>query len=84
MPIDLPALPQVKKLLLNRGADINLPDYRGLTPLKLAKRYGQDEIEEALAARGAILELPKDDVKKEKAEESLVVDPPWKRQSYSR
>ena len=23
------------------GADVNLPDYRGLTPLKLARRYGQ-------------------------------------------
>lgn len=39
-----------------RGADVNLGDYRGLTPLKVSRRYGQDEIEELLLQRGAQLE----------------------------
>jgi hypothetical protein len=43
------------------GANINLPDYRGLTPLKLSKRYGQEDIEVMLEARGAICELPKEE-----------------------
>ena len=43
------------------GADVNLPDYRGLTPLKLARRYGQEDIEEMLMTRGAVLEATKDD-----------------------
>ena len=40
---------------------MNLPDYRGLTPLKLARRYGQEDIEEMLMTRGAVLEATKDD-----------------------
>ena len=39
---------------------MNLPDYRGLTPLKLARRYGQEDIEEMLTERGAVLEAPKE------------------------
>ena len=38
-----------------------MPDYRGLTPLKLARRYGQEDIEEMLAERGAVLEAPKEE-----------------------
>ncbi len=40
-----------------RGADVNLTDYRGLTPLKVSRRYGQPEIEEMLEAKGAQLEV---------------------------
>ena len=40
---------------------MNLPDYRGLTPLKLARRYGQEDIEEMLMERGAVLEAPKEE-----------------------
>ena len=45
-----------------------MPDYRGLTPLKLARRYGQEDIEEMLAERGAVLEAPKEDDEKGFAE----------------
>ena len=38
-----------------------MPDYRGLTPLKLARRYGQEDIEQMLAERGAVLEAPKEE-----------------------
>ena len=43
--------------LIFRGADVNLTDYRGLTPLKVSQRYGQPEIEEMLEAKGAQLEV---------------------------
>merc|ERR1712142_1098433 len=35
---------EVARLLIKRGADINAKDYKGSTPLRLARRYGQDEI----------------------------------------
>ena len=36
---------------------MNLTDYRGLTPLKISRRYGQEEIEEMLQEKGAQLEV---------------------------
>ena len=36
-----------------RGADVNIKDYKGSTPLKLARRYDQPEIEAMLVSRGA-------------------------------
>lgn len=71
---------------------MNLPDYRGLTPLKLARRYGQEEIEEMLLAEGAELEKAKagediennKDKPNEKATVTSMVDPPWKRKTTRR
>ena len=36
-----------------RGADVNSKDYKGSTPLRLARRYGQEEIEAILLQKGA-------------------------------
>ncbi|XP_023323276.1 26S proteasome non-ATPase regulatory subunit 10 [Eurytemora carolleeae] len=44
---------EVCKLLIERGANVNELDYKNMTPLKLAKRYGQDAIEVMLTAAGA-------------------------------
>merc|ERR1711950_61375 len=65
---------EIVKILLERGADVNEIDYKNMTPLKLAIRYGQDEIAEMLTARGAmeVVEVPK--------KVSIVdVEPPWVR-----
>merc|ERR1711872_225511 len=52
----------IVKILLERGANVNELDYKNATPLKLAIRYGQDEIQEMLIARGAkeSVQVPKD------------------------
>eukprot|EP00095_Tigriopus_kingsejongensis_P002550 maker-scaffold309_size213625-snap-gene-0.19 protein:Tk02550 transcript:maker-scaffold309_size213625-snap-gene-0.19-mRNA-1 annotation:"Ankyrin" len=66
----------VAKLLIERGADVNLPDYKGMTPLKASQRYGQEEIEELLVEQGAqlLVDIPKSP---SCADEIM---PPWKRQ----
>ena len=72
----------VVRVLLERGADVNMCDYRGLTPLKVALRYGQDEIEAMLVARGAQLEIATSTCASEAANED--VPPPWKVTSASK
>lgn len=71
---------EVCRVLIDRGADVNELDYKNVTSLKLAKRYGQDEIVEMLIAAGAkeIVEPPK--------KTSIVEDvhPPWVRKSSRR
>merc|ERR1711992_373594 len=51
---------EIVKILLERGARVNELDYKNYTPLRLAKRYGQDEIEQLLLSRGAkeIVDIP--------------------------
>jgi len=44
---------EVVRILLERGANVNELDYKNSTPLRLAIRYGQDEIETLLRAKGA-------------------------------
>ncbi len=62
---------------------MNLPDYRGLTPLAVAQRYGQEEIERILSALGASAEnlRPKvtPDGGHDNDDDFIVVLPPWKR-----
>jgi len=55
-----------------RGADVNEKDYKGCTPLRLAKRYGQDEIEAMLIAKGG-----RDEQDPPQKKQSVGVDPPW-------
>merc|ERR1712115_668451 len=66
---------EIVKILLERGANVNELDYKDVTPLKLAIRYGQDDIADMLTAKGAkeSVEAPK--------KMSIVgdVDPPWVR-----
>merc|ERR1712102_211216 len=65
---------EIVKILLERGANVNELDYKDVTPLKLAIRYGQDDIADMLTAKGAVevVEVPK--------KVSIVdVDPPWVR-----
>merc|ERR1712241_654305 len=62
------------KILLQAGANVNEIDYKNMTPLKLAIRYGQDDIEKMLLDKGAVetVEVPK--------KASVIdVDPPWVR-----
>jgi len=70
----------VAKFLVARGANVNELDYKNMTPLKLAKRYGQEEIEELLVSSGAkeFVEPPK--------KNSVVEDvfPPWVRKTSRR
>ena len=35
-----------------RGADVNVKDFKGCTPLRLARRYDQPEIEAMLLEKG--------------------------------
>merc|ERR1712018_144012 len=44
---------EIARLLIKMGADVNAKDYKGSTPLRLARRYGQDEIEMMLEALDA-------------------------------
>ena len=44
-----------------------------MTPLRLARRYGQDDIEEMLVAKGGRDEVDPPTAKKN----SVGVDPPW-------
>ena len=43
----------VKALLIGRGADVNVKNNRGQTPLDLAERRGHAEIVELLHQHGA-------------------------------
>jgi len=45
--------PEAVKLLLKKGADVNLKHEYGLTAMKIAKAKGYKEIESLLKARGA-------------------------------
>ena len=56
---------------------MNAKDYKGCTPLRLARRYGQDEIEMMLEAKGA-----KDEQDAPSRKPSTGVDPPWIRSSH--
>merc|ERR1712037_398015 len=67
---------EVVRILLERGADVNEIDYKDVTPLRLAIRYGQDEIEEMLKAKGA---KEKVDIPMKKTSVVGEVDPPWVR-----
>jgi len=71
---------EICRILIERGANVNELDYKNFTPLKLAKRYGQDEIEEMLVSAGAkeTVEPPK---KTSICEE---VCPPWVRKTSRR
>ena len=55
-----------------RGADVNAKDYKGCTPLRLARRYGQDSIEAMLLEKGG-----KDEQDPPSRKPSVGVDPPW-------
>ena len=48
-----PAYIEITRLLLANGADINLPDNQGVTPLSHARQRGQREIASILEAAGA-------------------------------
>merc|ERR1712106_1011282 len=54
---------EVVKILVERGAAVNELDYKNMTPLKLAIRYGQEDIEQLLRSKveGAkeTVEIPK-------------------------
>eukprot|EP00092_Neocalanus_flemingeri_P052844 GFUD01061935.1.p1 GENE.GFUD01061935.1~~GFUD01061935.1.p1 ORF type:complete len:123 (-),score=43.48 GFUD01061935.1:78-446(-) len=70
---------EVVSLLVERGANVNELDFKNMTPLKLAIRYGQEDIETLLRSKGAkeAVEIPK--------KVSVVeVDPPWVRKSSRR
>ncbi|MDQ0202004.1 ankyrin repeat protein [Neobacillus ginsengisoli] len=41
------------KLLIEHGADVNIPDLEGVTPLQHAKDRGFEEIKEILLLAGA-------------------------------
>ena len=58
--------------IICRGADINAKDYKGCTPLRLARRYDQPEIEAMLLAKGG-----KDEQDPPSRKPSVGVDPPW-------
>merc|ERR1712154_80364 len=65
---------EIVQILVERGAEVNELDYKNMTPLKLAIRYGQEDIEKMLLEMGAVetVEVPK--------KVSIVdVDPPWVR-----
>ena len=70
---------QIVKILLEAGAHVNELDYKNATPLKLAIRYGQEEIEAMLRARGAkeTMDIPK---KMKDGEDH----PPWVRKASRR
>ena len=59
-------------IYISRGADVNAKDYKGCTPLRLARRYGQDEIERILSQKGA-----KDEQDPPSRKTSIGPDPPW-------
>merc|ERR1711910_130802 len=52
---------EVAQILVERGANVNELDYKNMTPLKLAIRYGQEDIESLLRSKGAkeTVEVPK-------------------------
>ena len=63
---------EIAKLLIERGADVNAKDYKGCTPLRLARRYGQDAIENILVQKGAV-----DEQDPPSRKQSIGPDPPW-------
>jgi len=67
---------EIVKILLSKGANVNELDYKDSTPLKLAVRYGQEDIETLLRAAGA-----KETVEPPKKTSITGVDPPWVRKS---
>eukprot|EP00092_Neocalanus_flemingeri_P074503 GFUD01092144.1.p1 GENE.GFUD01092144.1~~GFUD01092144.1.p1 ORF type:complete len:124 (+),score=44.65 GFUD01092144.1:46-417(+) len=71
---------EVVSLLVERGANVNELDYKNQTPLKVAIRYGQEDLEELLRSKGAkeTVEIPK------KVSVVGEVDPPWVRKSSRR
>jgi len=69
----------VAKLLIERGADLNALDYKGQSPLRIARRYGQDAIEAILEEKDA-----KDLDEKPARKCSVGVDPPWIRKTSRR
>merc|ERR1712198_412456 len=71
---------EIVSILLEKGANVNELDYKNMTPLKLAIRYGQEDIEALLRAKGALetVEIPK------KVSVVSQVDPPWVRKSSRR
>merc|ERR1712038_471873 len=71
---------EIVKILVEKGANVNELDYKNMTPLKLAIRYGQEDIEVLLRAKGAMeaVEIPK------KVSTVSQVDPPWVRKSSRR
>eukprot|EP00091_Calanus_sinicus_P009867 TRINITY_DN2292_c0_g1_i4.p1 TRINITY_DN2292_c0_g1~~TRINITY_DN2292_c0_g1_i4.p1 ORF type:complete len:124 (-),score=41.03 TRINITY_DN2292_c0_g1_i4:65-436(-) len=70
---------EIVKILVERGANVNELDYKNMTPLKLAVRYGQEDIETLLRSKGAkeLLIFLRSSVVGE-------VDPPWVRKSSRR
>jgi len=71
---------EIAKILIERGANINELDYKNVTPLKLAIRYGQEEIEAMLRSKGA-----KETVEVERKVSNVdEVCPPWVRKSSRR
>merc|ERR1711994_740276 len=52
---------EIVSILVEKGANVNELDYKNMTPLKLAIRYGQEDIEVLLRAKGAMetVEIPK-------------------------
>merc|ERR1711892_435194 len=71
---------EIVQILVERGAKVNELDYKNMTPLKLAVRYGQEDIEALLRSKGALesVDIPK------KASVVGDVDPPWVRKSSRR
>ena len=51
---------------------MNAKDYKGCTPLRLARRYGQDEIERLLTQKGG-----RDEQDPPSRKTSIGPDPPW-------
>ncbi|HQT55511.1 MAG TPA: ankyrin repeat domain-containing protein, partial [Phenylobacterium sp.] len=50
---------EITRLLLAHGADVNLPDNQGVTPLGHARQRGQREIASILEAAGARILMPR-------------------------
>merc|ERR1711874_309649 len=70
---------EVVEILVTRGANVNELDYKNMTPLKLAVRYGQEDIEALLRAKGA-----KEAVDVPKKVSVVGEDPPWVRKTSRR
>jgi len=72
---------EIVKILVERGANVNELDYKNMTPLKLAVRYGQDSIEELLRSKGATEAV---DAPKKISVIEEIVNPPWVRKTSRR